>query len=133
MKVGIIGSREYQNFRKVKDTIFALKNKFGDNIIIVSGGCKDGADKFAKKYAIELGCNYIEFNPAHTPKNLYSALHENYYGKIYQPKNFFHRNKMLAKYVDCLIAFVPKGGTANGTANTISEAKKYKKKVVIIS
>ena len=40
---------------------------------------------------------------------------------------------MLAKYVDCLIAFVPKGGTANGTANTISEAKKYKKKVVIIS
>ena len=38
MKIGIVGSREYQNFRKVKDTIFALKNKFGDNIIIVSGG-----------------------------------------------------------------------------------------------
>jgi len=64
MKIGIIGSREYQNFRKVKDTIFALKNKFGDNLTIVSGGCKDGADKFAKKYAIELGCNYLEFNPA---------------------------------------------------------------------
>jgi hypothetical protein len=73
MKIGIVGSREYQNFRKVKDTIFALKNKFGDKTTIVSGGCKDGADKFAKKYAIELGCNYIEFNPAHTPKNLYSA------------------------------------------------------------
>ena len=28
MKIGIVGSREYQNFRKVKDTIFALKNKF---------------------------------------------------------------------------------------------------------
>ena len=133
MKVGIIGSREYQNFRKVKDTIFALKNKFGKDLTIVSGGCKDGADKFAKKFAIELECNYIEFNPAHTPKNLYSALHENYYGKIYQPKNFFHRNKMLAKYVDCLIAFIPKGGIANGSANTIGEAKKYKKNVVIIS
>ena len=133
MKIGIVGSREYQNFRKVKDTIFALKNKFGKDLTIVSGGCRDGADKFAKKFAIELECNYIEFNPAHTPKNLYSALHENYYGKIYQPKNFFHRNKMLAKYVDCLIAFVPKNGIANGSANTISEAKKYKKKVVIIS
>ena len=118
MKIGIIGSREYQNFRKVKDTIFALKNKFGKDLTIVSGGCRDGADKFAKKYAIEFEC---------------SALHENYYGKKYIPKNFFHRNKMLAKYIDYLIAFIPKGGVSNGTANTITEAKKCKKKVVIIS
>ena len=40
---------------------------------------------------------------------------------------------MLAKYVDCLIAFIPQGGVANGSANTISEAKKHEKKVVIIS
>ena len=76
MKIAIIGSREYQNFRKVKDTIFSLMQKFND-LTIVSGGCENGADKYAKKYAIELGCNYIEFNPAHTPKNLYSALSEN--------------------------------------------------------
>tara|TARA_R110001592_G_scaffold215613_1_gene468994 strand:+ start:6573 stop:6974 length:402 start_codon:yes stop_codon:yes gene_type:complete len=133
MKIGIVGSREYQNFRKVKDTIFELKNKFSDDLIIVSGGCLDGADRYAKKFSIELGCSYIEFNPAHTPKNLYSALHENYYGKSYKPKNFFHRNKMLATYVDCLIAFIPKDGAASGTANTINEAKKMKKKVVIIS
>jgi len=132
MKIGIIGSREYQNYRKIKDTIFSLKNRFND-ITIVSGGCLDGADKFAKKYAIELECNYIEFNPAHTPKNLYSALHENYYGKIYQPKNFFHRNKMLANYVDCLIAFIPKGYKSAGSEHTIKEAKKMNKKVVIIS
>ena len=133
MKVGIIGSREYQNFRKVKDTIFALKNKFGKDLTIVSGGCKDGADKFAKKFAIELECNYIEFNPAHTPKNLYSALSENYYGKKYAPKNFFHRNKMLASYSDYIIAFIPKGKKASGTEHTIKEAKKAGKKVVIIS
>tara|TARA_R100000005_G_scaffold5167_1_gene2541 strand:+ start:322 stop:720 length:399 start_codon:yes stop_codon:yes gene_type:complete len=132
MKIGIIGSREYQNYRKIKDTIFSLKNRF-DDITIVSGGCLDGADRFAKKYAIELGCNYIEFNPAHTPKNLYSALHENYYGKTYQPKNFFHRNKMIAKYVDCLIAFIPEGKKASGSEHTIKEAKKLDKKVVIIS
>jgi|TARA_R100000458_G_C8184483_1_gene180352 predicted Rossmann fold nucleotide-binding protein DprA/Smf involved in DNA uptake len=133
MKIGIIGSREYQNFRKVKDTIFELKKKFGNELMIVSGGCRDGADKFAKKFAIELGCSYIEFNPAHTPKNLYSALSENYYGKIYQPKNFFHRNKMIAKYCDYIIAFVPKGAKSNGTEHTIKEAKKIKKSVVIIS
>jgi len=54
MKIGIIGSRDYQNFRKVKDTIFALKNKFEPDLTIVSGGCLDGADRFAKKYAIIL-------------------------------------------------------------------------------
>jgi len=133
MKIGIVGSREYQNFRKVKDTVFKLKNKFKDDLVIVSGGCLDGADRFAKKFAIELGCTYMEFNPAHTPKNLYSALHENYYGKMYQPKNFFHRNKMLANYVDCIIAFIPQDGAASGTTNTINEAKKMKKKIVIIS
>ncbi len=132
MRIGVIGSREYQNFRKIKDTIFLLTKKF-ENLTIVSGGCRDGADKFAKKYAIELGCSYLEFNPAHTPKNLYSALHENYYGKIYQPKNFFHRNKMLANYVDCLIAFIPKDGKSSGSEHTIKEAKKMNKKVVIIS
>tara|TARA_R110000787_G_scaffold72900_2_gene162536 strand:+ start:967 stop:1368 length:402 start_codon:yes stop_codon:yes gene_type:complete len=133
MRIGIIGSREYQNYRKVKDAIFNLRNKFKGEVIIVSGGCLEGADRFAKKYAIELECKYIEFNPAHTPKNLYSALHENYYGKSYMPKNFFHRNKMLAKYVDCIIAFIPKNTKSSGTEHTIKEAKKMNKKVVIIS
>ena len=49
MKVAIIGSRMYENSRKIKDTLFQLKQKFGDSLIIVSGGCKDGADKFGRK------------------------------------------------------------------------------------
>ena len=133
MRIGIIGSIEYQNYRKVKDAIFALKGRVGESLIIVSGGCLIGAEKYAKKYAIDLGCDYIEFNPAHTPKNLYSALHENYYGKKYAPKNFFHRNKMLAKYCDKIIAFIPEGGHTSGTENMIKEAKKLKKSIVIIS
>ena len=133
MKIGIVGSREYQNFRKVKDTIFKLKEKFGNDLIITSGGAKDGADRYANKYAIELGCKYIEYNPAHTPKNLYSALSENYYGKKYSPKNFFHRNKMIAAYSDYIIAFIPKDAISKGTENTIKETKKLNKRVVIIS
>jgi len=133
MRIGIIGSNGYQNFRKVKDTVFKLKHRFPEDLTVVSGGCLDGADRFAKKYAIELGCKYIEFNPAHTPKNLYSALRENYYGKTYQPKNFFHRNKMLASYCDCIIAFIPKGEKSSGAEHTIKEAKKLKKNVIIIS
>tara|TARA_Y100001963_G_scaffold144379_1_gene216427 strand:- start:375 stop:776 length:402 start_codon:yes stop_codon:yes gene_type:complete len=133
MKIGIVGSRQYENKRKIKETIFQLKNKFGDDLVIFSGGCLDGADKYAKKYALELGCNYVEVNPSHTPKNLYSYMRENWYGKKYSPKNFYVRNKILAKSVDRLIAFVENGDNAKGTANTVNYAVEFNKKVIVIT
>jgi len=132
-KIGIVGSREYSNKIRVKNVIFELKNKFGSDMEIISGGCQHGADKYAKKYALDFQVNYKEFNPAHTVQNLYSALNENYYSKEYTPKNFFHRNKLLAKYVDYIIAFIPEGINANGTMDTIKHAKKLGKKIVIIT
>ena len=131
MRVGIIGSRTYENKRKIKQMVFELKQKFGKDLTIVSGGCKDGADKYARKYALELDCNYLEFNPAHTQRNLYSTLHDAYYGKEYSTKFFFQRNKMLANYVDYLIAFDNTG--SQGTAYTVNEARKKGKKVVILT
>ena len=132
-KIGIVGSREYSNKRKIKNTIFELKKRFGEDLEVVSGGCLHGADRYAKKYALDFEIRYREFNPAHTVQNLYSAMHENYYGKEYKPKNFFHRNKLLAKYVDYIIAFIPEGVLSNGTVDTIKHAKKLGKKVVIIT
>jgi len=133
MKIGIIGSRLYENKRKIKETIFGLKSMFGNNLIIFSGGCSDGADKYVKKYALELGCKYIEVNPSHTPKNLYSYMRESWYGKEYAVKNFHTRNKILAKSIDRLIAFVPEGDNASGTASTVKYAMKFNKKVVVIT
>ena len=135
VKVGIIGSRNWQNHKKVKDTIFNLKQRFGDSLIIISGGCPNGADFMAKKYALEFECYYREYNPSHTSKNLYSAMNEGFYNKKYTPKNFFHRNKLLANGIDYLIAFVPQDEKASGTMHAISEAKKRidDKKIVVIS
>jgi predicted Rossmann fold nucleotide-binding protein DprA/Smf involved in DNA uptake len=132
-KIGIVGSREYSNKRKIKDTIFQLKNKFGEDVEIVSGGAPDGADRFAKKYALDFELRYKEFNPSHTVMNLYSACNEAYYGKKYSPRHFFHRNKLLAKYVDYVIAFIPRGIESRGTLHTIKEAHKLNKKIVVIS
>ena len=86
MRVGIIGSQTYEDKRKIRDMIFKLKQQFGEDLTIVSAGNKSGADRYARKYAIELDCKYIEFNPAHTVRNLYSALHAAYYGKEYNVK-----------------------------------------------
>ena len=45
MKIAIIGSRRYENKKKIKDFIFKLKNEYGARTVIISGGCKDGADR----------------------------------------------------------------------------------------
>ena len=133
MRIGIVGSRYYENRRKIKETIYKLRQKFKGDLVIVSGGCSDGADRYAKKYALEMECKYKEFNPSHTTPNLYSACNENFYNKTYSPKNFFHRNKLLAKYCDYVIGFIPDGQKSNGTNHTLIEAKKLGKKIVIIN
>ena len=133
MKVAIIGSREWENVRKIKDLLTDLKRKFGDELTIISGGCKDGADKYAKKYALEFGIAYKEFNPAHTPRNLYSAMSDEYYNKPYHVSQFHHRNLLIAKTCDVMIALIPEGVKADGTKSAIDSAKRFKKKVVIIS
>ena len=133
MKVAVVGSRDYQNIRKIKDTLFQLKQKFGDKLIIISGGAKHGADKFARKYALEFGMRYREFNPAHTTKNLYSAMSDDYYEKPYHVSQFHHRNMLIARDCDYMIALVPQGSKANGSESAIKQAIKLNKKVVIIT
>ena len=133
MKVAIVGSRQYENTRKIKDTLTDLKRKFGDDLTIISGGAQQGADKYARKYALEFGIRYKEFNPAHTPRNLYSAMSDDYYGKPYHVSQFFHRNTLIARDCDVMIAFIPVGVKSNGSMHAVKEAKKLEKKVIIIT
>ena len=133
MKVAIIGSREYENIRKIKDTLFQLKQKFGGDLIIISGGAKNGADLYARKYALEFGIRYREFNPAHTIKNLYSAMSSPYYEKPYHVSQFHHRNMLIARDCDVMMAFIPEGASSTGSMSAIKQAKKLNKPVTIIS
>ena len=132
MKVAIIGSRRYENKKKIKDFIFKIKNEYGTDTIIVSGGCKQGADRYAKKYALELGLQYEEYPPFHEVHNLYCPLPESRYSKPYSMKYFFARNKIIAGTADFIVGFIPDGVEGRGTMNTINYAKKFDKKYVII-
>jgi predicted Rossmann fold nucleotide-binding protein DprA/Smf involved in DNA uptake len=133
MKVAIVGSRRYENKKKIKDFIFQLREGYGTGTTIVSGGCKQGADRYAKKYALELGLQYEEYPPFHEVHNLYCTIPEHRYGKPFSVKNFFARNKMIAGTSDYIVGFVPEGVEANGTMNVLEYAKKMKKKYIIIS
>ena len=64
IKIGIVGSRSYTDKRKVKDLIFNIKEKYGDEVEIVSGGQPKGADGLAKKFALEFDMKY-EIGRAH--------------------------------------------------------------------
>ena len=132
MKVAIVGSRRYENKRKIKEFIFRLKNEYGTDTVIVRGGCKQGADKYAKKYALELGLQYEEYPPFHEVHNLFCTLPESRYGKPFSVKNFFARNKIIAGTSDFVLGFIPDGVEARGTMNTLQYAEKFDKKTIII-
>ena len=132
IKIGIVGSRSYTNKKKIKDLIFQIKEKHGDEVEIVSGGQRDGADGFAKKFALEFDMNYVEFPPSHYNWNMHCKLPATEYNTQYYVTNYFKRNKQLAEYSDIIVAFIPDGVESRGTMNTIEHAKKQKKLIQII-
>jgi len=133
IKIGIVGSRSYTNKQKIKDLIFEIKEKYGDEVEIVSGGQPLGADGIAKHIALEFGMNYIEFPPAHYSWNMHCKLPATEYNKQYYVTNYFKRNKQIAEYSDMIVAFIPEGVESKGTMNTVSHAERLKKMVKIIN
>ena len=133
IRVGIVGSRKYTNKKKIKDLIFELKQKPDTVVEIVSGGQRDGADGYAKKFALELDMKYVEFPPSHYNWNMHCKLPATKYNKPYYVTNYFKRNKQIAEYSDIIVAFIPEGVESRGTMNTIEHAKKQKKLIQIIS
>ncbi len=133
IRIGIVGSRGYTNKQKIKDLVFEIKEKHGDEVEIVSGGQQDGADGYAKKFALEFDMEYVEFPPAHYRWNMHCKLPASQYDRPYYVTNYFKRNKQIAEYSDIIIAFIPEGVESKGTMNTVEHATEMNKKVIIIN
>ena len=132
MKIAIIGSRTYTNKSKMKNFMFRLKMEHTD-VEVVSGGAKDGADKYAKKFALEFKIPYSEFPPQHQPHNMHCVMEAYNYGKPYNVGYYHKRNKDLVKYSDKVVAFCKDGNITNGTKSELEYCKKIDKKFVILS
>lgn len=115
-KIGIVGARRRNTNNDYKALCKAITEVYEEGDILVSGGCKLGADHFAEMIAEDRG---------------YSILihHANWkrYGEPAGPI----RNSKIAKDVDVLIA-LPAGIGTGGTDDTIRKCKKLKKKVILI-
>jgi hypothetical protein len=105
MKIALIGNTDWQNRRKIKDSLFQLKQKFGNDVLVLGAGGKEGANQMVRKYALELELPYKEYNPSFSGFNLYSAMSESYYGKSYHFSQLHHRMKLIGDSCDYMMIF----------------------------
>jgi hypothetical protein len=111
MKIAIIGSRDFNNYKLVIETLESYKSKIS---LVVSGAAK-GADSLGEKWAIDNNIQTLIF-PADWEKH----------GK----RAGFIRNEDIIKNCDGVIAFWD--GESKGTAHSLSLAEKYNKPSKII-
>ena len=105
MNIALIGSIKYEGVRDIRDFIFKIKNKFGENCNIITRGNVEGCEKYVKKYAIDFGLRYTEYNPANTSKNLYSGMTDDYYDRPFHPTQKLHQYDCIVKHSDKIFYF----------------------------
>ena len=114
MRLAIIGSRTFNDYALLVNTIFSSLCPLDFITEIISGGAK-GADS--------LGADFAENNDI--PLKVFPA-EWNKYGK----SAGFIRNQIIVNTCDMVLAFWD--GESRGTADTIAKAKKAKKPTFIV-
>ena len=131
MKVAVIGNKDWQNKRKVQETLRRLKTQF-DEVQVIGAGGIEGANNMVRKYALEFGMNYKEYNPSYSGYNLYSAMPKTYYGKSYHFSQLHHRMKLIAENCDYMIIMTNENKMDPVLKTAYSNINKLKKPVVLL-
>tara|TARA_A100000172_G_scaffold65021_1_gene44504 strand:+ start:311 stop:715 length:405 start_codon:yes stop_codon:yes gene_type:complete len=132
VRVAVIGNKEWQNKRKVQEVLNQIRTQFGEDVIIVSGGGTEGANYLVRKFALEFGMKYQEYNPSYSGRNLYSALPEAYYGKKYHFSQLLHRMRLLAENCDYMIIMNNEDQFNPQLKTAYNKINKLEKPVVVI-
>jgi hypothetical protein len=131
-RIAVIGNTNWQNRRKIQETLQMLKKKFDDNLVIVGAGGTEGANSMVRKYALEFGLQYEEYNPSFSGYNVYSAMPESYYGKPYHFSQLHHRMKLIAERCDYMMIMTNEMQLDPVLQTAWSKTKKLNKPVVIL-
>lgn len=128
MKLAIIGSRDFNNYKLLYDVLEYYKSR----ITLVISGAAPGADTLGAKWSKEvLNIEPLEFpaewsNLGVTPCKIKFRSD----GSKYNALAGFNRNENIIKNCDCCIAFWD--GKSPGTKNSISICEKLNKPYKII-
>lgn len=132
VKIAIIGNTGWQNKRKVQQTLTDLKKKFSNELMIIGAGGNEGANSMVRKYALEFGIEYKEYNPSFSGYNLYSAMPESYYGKRYHFSQLHHRMKLIAEQCDYMMIMTNDTTLDPVLKTAFNNSKKLNKPVVVL-
>jgi hypothetical protein len=126
--IGIVGSRRRDTPADLRKTKRAFQRIYEPGDRIVSGGCKQGGDRFAEIIAAELGVKPIIYYPDKSqldPRLL--ALNP----RVAYAKINYARNALVAARADELIACVA-SDRKGGTEDTIKRFEKRTGKAAIL-
>jgi len=104
--VGITGSKEWTEVKKIKDFLFILNQKYKQDIEIITCGERSGVDYIVKKCCNDLGMIYKESRMPHYEWTHYCKEPANFYKKKYFPNNIYVRNSKFISYCDILILYI---------------------------
>lgn len=113
--IGIVGSRNRNSFEDFDLVVDALESIYDSGDIMVSGGCKQGADSFAKEININTNnaVRLVEFLPDLKKKDIL-VTEKKLSQKAAYASVCYERNTLIANKSDVLIACISpdrKGGT----------------------
>jgi len=131
-RVAVVGNTNWQNKRKGQETMQMLKRKFAEELIVVGAGGNEGANSMVRKYALEFGIEYEEYNPSFSGYNMYSAMPESYYGKPYHFSQLHHRMKLIAERCDYMMIMTNEMQLDPVLQTAWTKSKKLNKPVVIL-
>ena len=114
--LGVVGSREWPDPQFMIDTTCACLRKYDTGSRVVSGGCPQGPDRWARDY-FEDHDDYEFYE--HLPAHKLDFDHERY--AEYSPSNYHERNTLIVEDADVLLAFCYKG--SSGTMDTVDKAR----------
>lgn len=125
MKVGVIGSRQFDNYNLMCETL----KKF--DITTIVSGRGGSADKMAEQYAKDNNIETLIF-PADWKDMSEPCIKKiNKFGKPYNSLAGFKRNTLIVQNCDFVIAFWD--GVSSGSKDSINKAKNLNKEVIIIN
>ncbi len=144
MKIAVVGSRKFKDEEFIYDKLSKYFTHYSHEDVLISGGAR-GVDTIAEEFLdrwltsiiVYYDFNWEEFKPT---KQIFEAkwddlsqpgaiIKTNRYGKKYDARAGFRRNKLIINEADKVIAFW--NGSSTGTKHSIDLAIKANKPIDI--
>jgi len=131
LKILMLGDDMYQDKLKIKNVIFALREKFGkEKIKIATFGNDIGVDRFVKNDCMRFEIKYGEFPPYHQNHTLDCIMPEEMFEKQYDVRYYFWRESHAVKWANIIMIFANKKNIKQ-FVRLIKMAKKLDKKIKV--